>query len=85
MFRLAKPVLAAALIALSGVPAFAADIVEPAPQPVYQEPAPAFGGWYIRGDVDYHWADLRGADYITYGAICCGRRSRFEQLRFRRP
>ena len=39
MFRIAKPVLAAALIALSGVPAFAADYVEP---PVVEAP-PAVG------------------------------------------
>jgi opacity protein-like surface antigen len=73
MFRIAKPVLAAVLIALSGVPAFAADYVEPpvveAP-PVYQAPAPDFGGWYIRGDLDYHWADFRGSEYITYGTCC---------------
>lgn len=69
MFRIAKPVFAAVLIAFSGVPAFAADLVEEAPPPVYQAP-PAFGGWYIRGDLDYHWASFRGADYITYG--CCG-------------
>jgi opacity protein-like surface antigen len=71
MFRLAKPVLAAVLIALSGASAFAADYVEPpvveAPPP---EPVADFGGWYIRGDVDYHWADFRGSDYITYGACC---------------
>ena len=35
MFRIAKPVLAAVLIALSGVPAFAADYVEP---PVVEAP-----------------------------------------------
>ena len=45
--------------------------VEPAPPPVYRA-APSFGGWYIRGDLDYHWADFRGADYITYGVTCCG-------------
>ena len=72
MFRIAKPVLVAVLIALSGVPAFAADMAEPVPPPVYQEPAPDFGGWYIRGDLDYHWAAFRGADYITYGVTCCG-------------
>jgi opacity protein-like surface antigen len=74
MFRLAKPVFAAALIAFAGMPAFAADYVEPpvveAP-PVYQ-PAPEYGGWYIRGDLDYHWTDFGDAEYITYGVTCCG-------------
>ena len=74
MFRMIKPVIAAALIAFSGVSAFAADMVEPpiVEAPPYQEPAPDFGGWYIRGDLDYHWADFRGAEYITYGVTCCG-------------
>jgi opacity protein-like surface antigen len=68
MFRLTRAVLAAALIASAGTPAFTADYVEPAPI----EPAPVFGGWYIRGDLDYHWTDFQGADYITYGVDCCG-------------
>jgi opacity protein-like surface antigen len=67
MFRLTKPVLAAALIAFSALHAQAADIIE-TPPPVYEEPV-AFGGWYIRGDLDYHWSDFQGAEYITYG--CC--------------
>ncbi|TIU62383.1 MAG: porin family protein, partial [Mesorhizobium sp.] len=25
------------------------------------------GGWYIRGDIDYHWSNLDSIDYITYG------------------
>src|SRR3954468_11086742 len=45
MFRMIKPVLAAALIAFSGISAFAADMVEP---PIVEAPPPApdFGGWY---------------------------------------
>jgi opacity protein-like surface antigen len=70
MFRIAKPVFAAVLIAAGGMPAFAADYVEP---PVVEAPPPiAYGGWYIRGDLDYHWSSFRGADYITYGVDCCG-------------
>ena len=69
MFKLFRPVVAAALFAFAGAPAFAADYVEPAPLP---EPLPAYGGWYIRGDLDYHWSDFRGADYATYGVTCCG-------------
>ena len=70
MLRIAKPVFAAVLFAAGGMPAFAADYVEP---PVVEVPPPvAYGGWYIRGDLDYHWASFRGADYITYGVTCCG-------------
>ncbi len=53
-------------------PVFAADLVEPPvyeapPQVVYQDGS--YGGWYIRGDIDYHHSTLNGApEYITYGA-----------------
>ena len=43
-----------------------AAVVEQAPPVAYEQPAD-FGGWYIRGDIDYHWSNFRGADYITYG------------------
>lgn len=71
MFKNAKPVfLLAALCAGVSLPAAAADLVEPpvveAPPPVVAAPVAA-GGWYIRGDLDYHWSDFRGSDYITYG------------------
>lgn len=54
---------------------YAADLYEPpiieAPEPlppvIQPDPAPSFGGWYIRGDIDYHWSKLRGTEYITYG------------------
>lgn len=70
MFSFAKrAMLAAVAIGFAG-PAFAADIMEPvveqAPPVVYQEAAD-YGGWYIRGDIDYHWSKFRGADYIVYG------------------
>jgi opacity protein-like surface antigen len=70
MFRFAKRAFFAAMLAGVAMPAFAADIMEPpiveAPPPVvYDEPS--YGAWYIRGDVNYHWSDLGGADYITYG------------------
>ncbi|RUM95685.1 porin family protein [Pseudaminobacter arsenicus] len=60
----------AALFAATAMPAFAADIYEPVPEPtppqvVYQEVST--GGWYLRGDLDYHWSKFRGGDYITYG------------------
>lgn len=72
MFRMARQLLAAAFLALAGIPAYAADLPEPpvVEAPAY-EPPPAFGGWYIRGDIDYHWSDFRGADYVTYGVNGC--------------
>jgi opacity protein-like surface antigen len=72
MFSFArKAALAGVAIGFAG-PALAADLMEPVveqapPQVVYQEAAADYSGWYIRGDVDYHWSKFRGADYITYG------------------
>lgn len=64
----------AAIAACVATPAFAADYVQPPvviEEPVVVEQPVGFGGWYIRGDVDYHKSDMRGADYITYGAAPC--------------
>jgi len=65
--------LAAILASGIALPALAADyvdapMVEPAPPVEYVQPAPSFGGWYIRGDIGYSWNDFRGANYILYGA-----------------
>ncbi|MBX3531551.1 MAG: porin family protein [Rhizobiaceae bacterium] len=66
-------VAGAALMAMAGQ-ALAADIMYEPPvveaPPVYEAPVETgnFGGWYIRGDVDYHFTGWRGGDYITYGA-----------------
>ena len=63
----------ATMLAVAG-PAAAADIVYEPPvveaPPVYETPVVEAntGGWYIRGDIDYHWTGWRGGDYITYGA-----------------
>ena len=71
MVKFAIRAAVAALAAGVAMPVFAADIQEPIVEPApvapiaYEEPD--VGGWYIRGDVDYHWSDLDGADYITYG------------------
>ncbi len=71
MFKLAVKAAVFGVFAGLASPTLAADFieppVEPAPMvtPVYQEAD--YGGWYIRGDVDYHWSKWRGADYITYG------------------
>ena len=74
MFRIAKPVFAAVLIAAGGMPAFAADYVEP---PVVEAPPVhqpvEYGGWYIRGDLDYHWASTSAAPTTSPTAsTCCG-------------
>jgi opacity protein-like surface antigen len=70
MLKPAKLLVLGALFA--GVQAAqAADYYEPPvvepPQVIYKEVDS--GGWYIRGDIDYHWSKLRGTEYITYG--CC--------------
>ncbi len=74
MFKTIRPLLAGAtLLAGTAIPAIAADPyipppIEPPPPVVYEEPAKvSYGGWYIRGDVDYHWSALRSTQYITYG------------------
>jgi opacity protein-like surface antigen len=38
------------------------------PPVVYEQESSSYGGWYLRGDVDHHWSDFRGGDYITYEA-----------------
>jgi opacity protein-like surface antigen len=53
--------------------AVAADLPEPveeAPPPVVEQPIDV-GGWYIRGDVDYHKSTVRGIDYMTYTVDPC--------------
>lgn len=70
MFSFARTAVFAGMIAGIAAPAWAADLYEPpveeAPvEPVYQ-PVDV-GGWYIRGDIDYHKPSWRGADYVVYG------------------
>ncbi|MER9582251.1 outer membrane protein [Mesorhizobium sp. M0276] len=75
MFNTARKVLLALLFAGLAGPLFAADLPEPvveeAPPPaVYEQPVEV-GGWYIRGDIDYHKSTLRGIDYMTYTVDPC--------------
>jgi opacity protein-like surface antigen len=73
MFHLTKKAVTALIATGLAAPALAADLYEPRAEeapPVIQEVQ--YGGWYIRGDLDYHKSDFRGADYITYGAANCG-------------
>ena len=49
----------------------AADLIEQptiieSPAPISQ-PVAAAGGWYIRGDIDYHRANIDGIDYAVSG------------------
>ncbi|TIO99793.1 MAG: porin family protein, partial [Mesorhizobium sp.] len=71
MFKTARMALLAVLFAGSAGPLFAADLSEPqveeAPPPVVEQQPIDVGGWYIRGDIDYHKSSLRSIDYITYG------------------
>jgi len=73
MSKVALVSLAAILAGAFAAPVMAADYIEPpvveaAPQPEVSYAEPDVGGWYIRGDIDYHWSKFRGADYILYGA-----------------
>lgn len=70
MKKIASLLFASAVVALSAQAARAADVIDP---PVYVEPAAptvieqATGGWYIRGDIDYHMADMGGVTYAAGG------------------
>lgn len=60
-----------ALLAYGALPATGADIYEPPvvdyqpPEVIYEDDS--FGGWYIRGDIDFHKSDISGVSYTTYG------------------
>ncbi len=72
MFHIVRQAMLASLVVSGAGAAYAADMsyppVEPAPPPVVYQQDEAYGGWYIRGDVDYHWSDFRGANYTLYNA-----------------
>lgn len=60
--------LGAAFLWGAAAPAMAADIyVPPVEPPPVEYREVSFGGWYIRGDIDYHFTDFLGSEYITYG------------------
>lgn len=67
-----KPLFAAFALALV-TSAQAADLyvppMAPPPPQIIEREVPT-GNWYLRGDLNYHWSDLRGTEYTTYG--CCG-------------
>ncbi|MGE0500890.1 MAG: outer membrane protein [Rhizobiaceae bacterium] len=76
MFRSIRPILLAGLLAGICGTATAADLYDPpvveTPPPVTYEPEVVeYGGWYIRGDLDYHMSTFKGAEYITYGVTGC--------------
>lgn len=70
MLKTMKYIAGAALF-MAASSAFAADLYVPpvveAPQPQPQVVYQNFGGWYLRGDIDYHWSKVRDTSYITYG------------------
>ncbi len=78
MSNLFRKAALAAVVAGGASPVLAADLAErpivieepPVIQQPYEEVSD-FGGWYIRGDLDYHKSKIRGAEYITYGAEPC--------------
>jgi len=69
MINFAKKAAFAAIVTVYAFPGSAADLPEP-PPPVIEQPQVQvvdYGGWYIRGDVDFHKPQWGGADYIVYG------------------
>jgi opacity protein-like surface antigen len=78
MSNLFRKAALAAIVAGGASPVLAADLAErpivieepPVIQQPYEEVSD-FGGWYIRGDLDYHKSKIRGAEYITYGIEPC--------------
>ena len=72
MLKTMRPLVLAAAFGFSAS-AHAADLYEPPvvdipPMKVIEKHV-AVGGWYLRGDLNYHWSRLRGTEYITYGCI----------------
>jgi len=76
---LKKVSLLVSIATLTCIPgAFAADLYAKQtpglPSPAYDFPPPVqerhseSGGWYLRGDINHHWSELRGVEYITYGS-----------------
>lgn len=67
-----KTILAAATLALlASSAAYAADVYQPEPQPVYVD-APEVAvaeasGWYLRGDLGYSFNKMRGAKFFQGG------------------
>src|SRR5262249_16891025 len=81
MFNKARMALLAGLLAGLTGHAFAADLpqpVEEAPPPVVEPQPVDVGGWYIRGDLDYHKSNMSGIDYITYGGAGIGGTKSFD-------
>lgn len=63
MFGVAKPTLVGAMMIFTALPAFAADIL---PDPVPVQPAPVFGGWYLRGHIGMTNQALDNLDIDLY-------------------
>ena len=71
MSNFGRKAFLAALLAGAATPALAADpyyqpVEDPAPPAVVYKDSASYGGWYLRGDLDYHWSDFRGGDYVLY-------------------
>lgn len=67
MFNVLPKLVVASVIAVATAPVLAAELPEPIALDKSARPDANYTGWYIRGDVDYHKSDFRGADYLTYG------------------
>ncbi len=71
MSKVAVPtILAAALLASVSVPTLAADLYEPPMVEVQREIVEvSTGGWYLRGDLDFAFMQIRGVDYHAGGNL----------------
>jgi opacity protein-like surface antigen len=72
MKKIASLLLFGAAFAGFNAPALAADLPPEEPPVVVEQPPVVIesaGGWYIRGDVDYSFFKLKGANYHTNGSL----------------
>ncbi|MBO3761928.1 outer membrane protein [Ciceribacter sp. L1K22] len=59
--------LGAAAVLMASTAAYAADVYQPQPEPIYSAPevqVSEASGWYLRGDVGYAINKMRGAEYF---------------------
>lgn len=72
MKKIASLLLLGSALAVNVAPVLAADIIQEEPPVVIEPEQPpvvvdSAGGWYIRGDFDYHRAELRDTIYAVSG------------------
>jgi len=71
--RLNLFILISTLMGTSGALAADISVQQSAPPQAFalssgQDSYSTASGWYLRGDLNHHWSQVRGIEYITYGA-----------------